>query len=90
MAVSDNYGWAIILFRFHKGLDQLGIVRSHGDPRHINIPVAHCQHSQVFLGHRFTRGSKFCYTAQRRCFGHLPAGVGIYLGVQHQNIHIPP
>src|SRR5262245_44211430 len=64
------------------------IVGPHGDLCDVDVSVAHGSQTKVFLGRWFASGSEFCHSPQRSSLGGLAAGVGIDLGVQHQNVDV--
>ena len=63
-------------------------LRAHGDARHVDAAVAHGHHGQVFLGRRLAAGRELGHRAARRGFRHLAAGVGVDLGIQHQDVDV--
>ena len=56
--------------------------------RHVDVAVAHGHHAQVLLGRRFAAGGELGDGAARSGFGHLPAGVGVDLGIEHQDVDV--
>ena len=89
MAVSNNQRRPVVLLCFNKGTHRLGVVRAHGYPCHVHITVANGLHGQIFFRRGLAGKSKFGYTTQRCCLGHLTAGIGVHFSIQHQQVHIP-
>ena len=69
-------------------LQRLRLVSTHSDLCDIDISVSSSDHTKVFLAHALTHSSELRDSADRRCFGCLTTGVGIYLGIEHEDIHI--
>ena len=59
-----------------------------GDRSDVNVAIAHRHQAQVFLVNRLARGGELGRGAQRRALGSLPAGVGVNLRIEHQDIDI--
>ena len=86
--ICHNDGRAVISFGFLECLEQLITVGAHGDRRDIDIAVAHAHESEVFLGQAHAGVGELRHRADRGGLGSLAAGVGIYFGVQHQDIDV--
>ncbi|MNE23921.1 hypothetical protein D3C80_1171940 [compost metagenome] len=52
------------------------------------MTVHHHAHAQIFTRFTFAVFAKFGYCAQRGCFRRLPAGIGITLRIENQNIDV--
>ena len=88
-AVADDDGRAVVLLRLPQGLEGLGLVRAHGHLGHVHIAVVHQDGSQILLGNLLAARGELRHRRGGRGLGGLAAGVGIDLGVQHQQIHVP-
>ena len=44
--------------------------------------------AEVFLGAGLAAGGELGHRAARRGFGHLPAGVGVDFGIEHQDVDV--
>ncbi|CAN3961830.1 Transcriptional regulator, partial [Dysosmobacter welbionis] len=88
-AVADDDGGAGIGLRLPQGLQGLGLVITHGHLGHIHIAVGHQDGAQVLLGHLLAAGGELGHGGGGGGLGGLAAGVGVHLGVQHQQVHIP-
>ena len=88
MTVSDNYRRPIICVSFHKGIQCLLIAGTHGNFGYIDIPISHCDHSEVFFRNGFALGCEASDRCARCRFGCLPTRVGINFGIQNQEVYI--
>jgi hypothetical protein len=59
-----------------------------GHVGHIDVAVGHGQHAQVLLGGLLAAGGELGHRPPRGCLGRLAAGVGVDLGVEHQQIDV--
>jgi hypothetical protein len=65
-------------------------VGAHRDPRDVDVAVGDRLQGKVLLGDGLAGGGELRDRAKRRRLGHLPAGVGIDLGVEHQHVDVAP
>ena len=71
-----------------QGLDGLHVAGPDGHLGHIDVAVGHGQHAQVLLGGLLAAGGELGHRPPRGRLGRLAAGVGVDLGVQHQQVHV--
>ncbi|MPM79990.1 hypothetical protein SDC9_127033 [bioreactor metagenome] len=88
-AVGDDDGRAGIGLGLPDGLEGLGLVVAHGHLRHVYVAVVHEDRAQILLGNLLAARGEFRHGGGGRGLGGLSAGVGVNLGVQHQQIHVP-
>ena len=87
-SVSDDQGRSRICLSLCDSLYTLIHVSTHRNLSYIYIAVGHGDASQVFLLGLFSAGSKLCDCSLRSSLGGLPAGVGVYLGVEYHDVDI--
>ena len=75
-------------FRLDERLDRLVVLGAEGDPGDVHVAVGHRHQAEVLLGGLLARHRELGRRAQRRGLGLLAPGVGIDLGVEHENVHI--
>ncbi len=63
-------------------------VGAHGDLGHVDVAVGHSDAGQVLLLGGLTGGSELSHGAARSGLGGLAAGVGVHLGVEHQDVDV--
>ena len=88
VAVADQKGRPIVGLGFEEGLDGLHIVGAEGDAGHVDAAVAHGHQGQVLLGTGLAAEGELGDRAERSGLGHLAAGVGVNLGVEHQDVDV--
>ena len=88
MAVGDDQRWTVVGFRFLEGLDRVHVLRADGDTRHVHRSVAYGFHRKVLLAGGLAASGKLRYCATRRGLRHLAAGVGVGLGIEHQDLDV--
>ena len=71
------------------GVHGLHVLGRHGHPGHVGVAVGHGQHGQVLLLDRLAGHGELGRRAHGRGLGGLAAGVGVDLGVEHQDVHVP-
>ena len=87
-AVADDQRGAGIGLRLPDGPEGLSRVRAHGHLSDVHVAVAHGHQAQVlFLGLLAAR-RELGDGRRGRGLGGLPAGVGVDLGVQHQDVDV--
>ena len=69
---------------------RLIFIGAHGDLGHVHIAVAHRHHAKIFFPRAFALRGKLRDGRHRGRFRRLPAGIGVNLGIKHQNIHVFP
>ena len=87
-SVSDDDRRAGISFCFADGLQTLCLVGSHGNLCHVHVTVSGSNHTQVFFAYALTGSGKLGNGTERGCLGRLATGVGIYFGIQYEDIDI--
>ena len=88
VAVGDDQRRARIGFGLEEGLDRLGVLGAEGHAGDVHVAVAHGHQAQVLLGDGLAGGGELGGRAERRGLGRLAAGVGVDLGVQHQDVDV--
>ncbi len=86
--VGDEQRRARVAFSFYQGFQQLVLVGAHGHGGYVDIAVAHGHQAQVLLPGLFPGSGKLGDGRRGGSLGSLPAGIGIYFGIQDQDIHI--
>ena len=67
---------------------RVGVVAAHRHPRDVHRAVADSLHREVLLAGLFAAAGELRDRATRSGLRHLPAGVRIDFGVEHQHVHI--
>ena len=88
VAVGQNQRRPTVCLGFAEGQQGLLRVGAQGDARDIDIAVGNGLQRNVLLVDLFARRRKLGDGAHRRGFRHLAAGVGIHLGIHHQDIYV--
>ena len=88
MAVGDDQGWTVVGFRFLEGLDRVHVLRADGDASHVHRSIAYGFHRNVLLAGGLAGSGKLRYCSARRCLRHLSAGVGVGLGIEHEDLDV--
>ena len=78
----------VVRLGFQERLHGLRVVAAHGDVGHIGPAIVHGHHGDVFLRSALAAGGKLRHRAQRRGLRHLPAGIGVHLGVEQQDVDV--
>ena len=87
-SVSDNDRRTIVAFRLGKGLNALIVVSAHSHLGNVYIAIAHSDAGQILFLGSLTGSSELSDGTNRSSLGGLSAGVGVNLGVEHQNVHV--
>ena len=87
-SVSDDERRSRISLRLADSLEGLSLVSAHSDLCYINISVRGSNHTEVFLTNALTHRSELSDSAERRCLGCLTTGVGVHLGIEHEDVDI--
>ena len=90
MAVCEDQRRAVVglgLPECAQGLLRVGAHRDAGD---VDAAVRDRLQRDVLLGHRLAGSGELGDGAERRRLGHLPAGVRVDLGVEHEHVDVPP
>ena len=87
-AVGDDEGGAVIGFRFVHGLEQLHGVGAHGDLGDVDVAVAHGHNAQILFLRALAGGGELGDRAGGRSLGGLAAGIGVHLGIKHQDVDV--
>ena len=88
MAVGDDERRPRVRLGFEKGLDGLAHFRAEGHPRHIDVAVHVGEQAEVLLLGRLAGRRELGHRAERRRLRLLAAGIGIDLGVEHEDVHV--
>ena len=86
--VGDDEGRPVILLRLDERVEELLLVRTHGNLRDVHIAVAHRHHAEVFLLDALAGGSELRHRTGRGRLGCLAARIGIHLGVEHEHVDV--
>ena len=78
----------LIAFRLGKGLNALIVVSAHSHLGNVYIAIAHSDAGQILFLGSLTGSSELSDGTNRSSLGGLSAGVGVNLGVEHQNVHV--
>ena len=87
-SVGDDERRTGISLRFTDGLQALSLVSAHGNLSDIDVTVSGLHETEVFLGDTLAGSSKLSNGTHGSGFGSLTAGVGIYLRVKHEDVHV--
>ena len=90
VAIGDHQRWPVVGLRLAERLQRLLGIGAHRDAGDVHAAVGDRLQGEVLLGHRLAGGGELGDGAERRRLGHLPAGVGVHLGVEHQHVHVAP
>ncbi len=88
VAVGQNQRGAAISLGLPEGQQSLLRVGPQRDAGHIDVAVGNRLQGQILLAHRLAGRREFGDRPERGGFRHLTAGVGVDLGVHHQDIHV--
>ena len=66
----------------------LCLVSTHSDLSYIDITIGGSNHTQVFLADTLTHSCELSDSAERRSLGCLTTGVGVHLGIEHEDVDI--
>ena len=69
-------------------MHRLRVLGPEGDARHVDVAVGHGHQAEVLLGHLLARRGELGGGAERGRLGRLAAGVGVDLGVEHQDVDV--
>jgi len=83
--VGDNERRAVECFGLQESLDALGRI-GEGDVGHIDRTVRHPHHPEILFRDRLAAGSELGDSAHRGGLGGLSAGIGVYLGIENQQV----
>ena len=86
--VGDDDGGAVVFLGLLERLDQLVVVGAHRHLGDIDVVVAHKDCAQIFLAGLLAARRELRDGARGRGLRALAAGVGVNLGVDHQDIHV--
>lgn len=86
--VRDDEGRTRIGFRFLHRFQELALICAHRNACNIDVAIRHRNCAEVFFLDLLTGRRKFRNGAGRRGFACLSARVGVYLRVEHEDIHV--
>ena len=86
--VCDDEGRPVILLRLDQSVEELLLVRTHGNLRNVHIAVAHRHHAEVLFLDALTGGGELRNGAGRGGFRSLSARVGVYFGIQNEHVDV--
>ena len=87
-AVADDDGRAVVCLCLADGLKGLRRVCTHCNLCNIHIAVAHCHQAEILLLGLLAACEEFRNSAGRSRLGGLAAGVGVNLGIQHEDVDV--
>ena len=90
LGVGEDQRGALVGLGFAKSVERLLRVGAHGDLRNINVAVGDRLEREVLARDALAGGGELRGGAERRRLRRLAAGVGIDLGVEHQNVDVAP
>ena len=88
VAVGDDERGAGITFRLAENTDRVAVLGTERDARDIDRAVGRGDQAKVLLRHRLAGHAELRDRAERGGFRLLAAGVGVNLGVEHEDVHI--
>ena len=88
VGIGDDEGGAGIGLGFAEGLHGLAVFRTEGDLGDVDVAVLGGDEGEVFLRGAFAAGGELGDGTDGGGFGGLPAGVGVYLGVEDQDLDV--
>ena len=88
MAVGDHQRRSGVGLRFSEGLQRLLPVGAHCHLGDIDIPVRDRLQRKVLARHRLSASGELGDRPQRGGLRHLPTGVRVHLGVEHQHVDV--
>ena len=87
-AIRNNYGRAVVSFRFGHGLHELVLIGTHSYLRYIYIAVRNGHHAEILLLRAFTGSGKLCNSGCRRSLGGLAARIGVNFRVEDEDVDV--
>ena len=87
-SVADDERRAFVGFGLAECLEALCLVGAHCNLCNVNVSVGGLHEAEVFLGNAFAACSELCDSTDRRSLRSLAAGVGVNLGVEHEDVHV--
>ncbi len=88
MAIRNDQCRTVVSLCLLERLDCLRIIAAHRDACHIHRPIADSLHRKILLAIGLPSRSELRDSATRCRLGHLTAGVGVRLGIEHQHLHV--
>src|SRR5262249_42069764 len=64
--------------------------RAHRHAGHVDVAICYGDQAQVLFPGALATDGEFGHRGARRGLGHLAAGVGIDLGVEHEDVDVAP
>ena len=84
--VADDERRAVVGLGLLDDVEVLGLAGAHSHLRHIDVAVALGNHTEVFLANLLAAGGELGDSAGRGGLRALSAGVGVHLGVHHDDV----
>ncbi len=88
VAVGDDDGGAGESLRLLERPDGLHVVGPEGHGGDVGAAPVHRVHPEVFLGCNLPPRRELGHGRHRGGLRHLPAGIGVHLAVEHQDVHV--
>ena len=86
--VGDDDARPVVGLRFQEGLERVLIFRAHRDAGDVDVAVGHRHHAEILLRSGLAAGGELRNCGARSGLRSLTAGVGINLGVEHEDVHV--
>ncbi len=86
--VSDDQRRSVVSLSLAYGFEGLGLIGAHSHLCYVNIAVGCGYKTEVFFADTLARCGKFGDCADRSGFRGLTAGVGVYFGVEYEDVDI--
>ena len=86
--VGDDERGTVPGLGLHEGAQGMYVLGTGGDRGHVDVLVGHGDHAQVLLRGRLASGGELGHRAPGGRLGGLATGVGIDLGIQHQQVDV--
>ena len=90
VAVGDQQRRPVVGLGLAERSQRLLRVGAHRDPGDVHVGIRDRLEREVLGGHRLAGGRELRHRAERCRLGHLPARVGVDLGVEHEHVDVVP
>src|SRR5699024_10370940 len=87
-SVADDEGGTMVALGLGDGLHGLVHVSAHGDLGNVDVAVAHGDLAQALLADGLAGGGELRHLTDLAGLGSLSAGVGVDLGIEHEDVHV--
>ena len=90
VAIGNDQRRPVVGLGLAEGAQGLLGIGAERDARHVHVGVGDRLEGEVLRRDRLARGGELRDRPERRRLRHLPAGVGVHLGVHHQHVDVLP